>query len=65
VVNGPDHHPLYAWLTAPEQGHPGPIRWNFEKFLISGEGRIVARYAPQTPPEDPTLQQDVVDQLTA
>lgn len=63
-VNGPDHHPLYAWLTAPEQGHPGPIRWNFEKFLISGEGRIVARYAPQTPPEDPALQQDLAAQLS-
>jgi glutathione peroxidase len=64
-VNGPGRHPLYAWLTAPEQGHPGPIRWNFEKFLISGEGRIVARHAPQTPPEDPTLQQDIAAQLIA
>lgn len=62
-VNGAGAHPLYAWLTAPEQGYPGPIRWNFEKFLVDASGGVVARYAPQTPPEDAALRQDIEAQL--
>lgn len=38
-VNGPARHPLYAWLTAPEQSFPGDIAWNFEKFLVDPQGR--------------------------
>ena len=62
-VNGPDRHPLYAWLTAPEQGHPGDIQWNFEKFLIDRAGRVVARYPSGTKPEDNGLIQDIAGVL--
>ena len=60
-VNGPDRHPLYAELTptADVEGHDGDIRWNFEKFLISPEGEIVARYSPMVVPDDPTVVADI------
>jgi len=51
-VNGPDRHPLYAWLTEQKRGFLGSkaIKWNFTKFLTDREGQVVARYAPQTEP---------------
>jgi glutathione peroxidase len=53
-VNGENRHPIYADLTttADPDGHVGDIRWNFEKFVVSPEGKVVARFAPQTQPED-------------
>ncbi len=62
-VNGPDRHPLYAWLTDPVNGHPGDIAWNFEKFLIGRDGRVIARYPAATAPQDPVLLQDIADAL--
>lgn len=52
-VKGEDICPLYAFLTGEETnpGFDGPIRWNFEKFLISREGKVVARFAPRTAPD--------------
>jgi glutathione peroxidase len=52
-VNGPGRHPLYDRLTAvPDaDGQAGDIAWNFEKFLVSPEGGIVARFRPQVDPE--------------
>ena len=52
-VNGPNRHPLYAWLTKQKRGFLGSkaIKWNCTKFLTDREGRVVARYAPQTEPE--------------
>ena len=51
-VNGPDRHPLYAWLADQKRGFLGSksIKWNFTKFLVDREGRVVARYSPQTEP---------------
>ena len=51
-VNGPNRHPLYAWLTEQKKGFLGSkaIKWNFTKFLTDREGRVAARYAPQTEP---------------
>ncbi|MET8782330.1 MULTISPECIES: glutathione peroxidase [unclassified Streptomyces] len=52
-VNGDGRHALYERLVghADAEGHTGDIRWNFEKFLIGKDGRIVARFAPKTEPE--------------
>jgi glutathione peroxidase len=60
-VNGPDRHPLYDELTktADVEGHDGDIRWNFEKFLISPTGEIVARYSPVVTPDDPAIISDI------
>jgi glutathione peroxidase len=56
-VNGDDRHPLYEQLTpvADAEGHTGDIRWNFEKFLVSADGEVVARFAPTTEPEAPEI----------
>ena len=53
-VNGEARHPIYEELTpvADADGHTGDIRWNFEKFLVSPGGEIVARFGPQVEPED-------------
>lgn len=56
-VNGDDRHALYKKLvdTADAEGHTGDIRWNFEKFLVSPGGEVVARFAPQTEPDAPEV----------
>ena len=63
-VNGRARHPLYAWLTAAENGYPGDIEWNFEKFLVDRTGRLIRRYPAGTPPTDPTLLQEIADILS-
>ena len=62
-VNGKGRHPLYAWLTDPANGFPGDIQWNFEKFLIGRDGRVLKRYAPTVKPRDNGLMQDIADAL--
>jgi glutathione peroxidase len=66
-VNGPNRHPLYAELTqvADAKGHDGDIRWNFEKFLISPDGEIVARFSPIITPEARELIEAIEGQLPA
>jgi glutathione peroxidase len=56
-VNGPGRHPLYAELTGtPDaEGEAGDVQWNFEKFLVSPGGEVVARFRPQTVPDDPAV----------
>ncbi|HEX2904117.1 MAG TPA: glutathione peroxidase [Jatrophihabitans sp.] len=56
-VNGPGRHPLYTELVGfPDaEGYTGDIRWNFEKFLVSPAGEVVARFDPRTEPEDPAV----------
>ena len=66
-VNGDDRNPIYSELTQKEdaEGNTGDITWNFEKFLLSPQGDVVARYRPQVEPEDPTIIADIEAQLTA
>lgn len=56
-VNGPGADPLYQWLTAqgaaPEGS--GDVAWNFGKFLVGKDGAVLARFAPQTAPDDVAL----------
>jgi glutathione peroxidase len=51
-VNGDDAHPLFAWLREEKSGLlPGDaIKWNFTKFLLGRDGRVVKRFAPTTEP---------------
>ncbi|HEV7663379.1 MAG TPA: glutathione peroxidase [Chloroflexota bacterium] len=51
-VNGEGRHALYSKLTATPDGagKAGDVQWNFEKFLISPQGAVVARFRPQTTP---------------
>ena len=51
-VNGANAHPLYEFLKSEKSGLLGieAIKWNFSKFLVDQEGRVVERYAPTTTP---------------
>ena len=64
-VNGDERHGLYDALTpqADAEGHTGDIRWNFEKFLVSPEGEVVARFAPMVDPEAPEVLGAIEDVL--
>lgn len=50
-VKGPQQHPLYGRLTGPGAEFPGEIKWNFGKFLIDGQGRVLKRFEPQVKPD--------------
>lgn len=62
-VNGAQRHPVYQFLTSPDTGIAGDITWNFEKFLIGRDGRVLKRYPPPTKPQDNGLMQDIADAL--
>ncbi|MCF3963628.1 glutathione peroxidase [Streptomyces fuscigenes] len=66
-VNGEGRHPLYAELTrtADAAGEAGDIAWNFEKFLVSPQGEVVARFRTRTTPDDPAVVSAVEAQLPA
>ncbi|MEY3300337.1 MAG: hypothetical protein RLZZ597_3597 [Cyanobacteriota bacterium] len=50
-VNGPNRSPLYQFLV----GEGPDIGWNFGKFLVGRDGEVIARFEPQTAPNDPDL----------
>ena len=66
-VNGPGRHPLYAALTATPDadGTAGDVAWNFEKFLVSPAGEVVARFRTRTTPQDPALRAAIEARLPA
>jgi glutathione peroxidase len=64
-VNGHDAHPLYQWLCAEAPGLLGSkaIKWNFTKFLVGRDGRVIKRYASMDKPEK--MAQDIEAALTS
>ena len=64
-VNGAGAHPLYQWLAAEAPGLLGSksIKWNFTKFLVGKDGRVLKRYAPTDTPE--SLAKDIQAALAA
>ncbi|MBI2727790.1 MAG: glutathione peroxidase [Polaromonas sp.] len=64
-VNGPAAHPLYKWLSAEAPGLLGSksIKWNFTKFLVGKDGKVIRRYAPTDKPAD--LAKDIETALAA
>lgn len=56
-VKGKDMHPLYQWLTQKSQNGvmDAPIKWNFQKFLISTDGELIAKFSSKTSPDDAEL----------
>ena len=54
-VNGPNRHPLYIALAGKDSPFPGDIKWNFSKFLVGRDGKILHRFEPGTTPESPEL----------
>jgi glutathione peroxidase len=64
-VNGGDAHPLWKWLTAEAPGILGTksVKWNFTKFLIGRDGKVIKRYAPNDTPE--SIRADIEAALAA
>ena len=58
-VNGPDRHQLYRLLAGEGAEFPGDITWNFEKFLMGKDGRVLARFSPRTAPDEPSVIQAI------
>ncbi|MEV8371755.1 glutathione peroxidase [Kribbella sp. NPDC056861] len=66
-VNGDGRHALYSELTATPDadGAAGDVQWNFEKFLVTPEGTVAARFRPQTLPESDEVVSAIEAQLPA
>ncbi|SOC51804.1 glutathione peroxidase [Blastococcus aggregatus] len=64
-VNGENAHPLFQQLTAvPDaDGKAGDVSWNFEKWVVSGQGDVVARFRPMTTPDAPEVRAAIVTAL--
>lgn len=54
-VNGKNRSPLYQWLIANDAGDGADIGWNFEKFLVGRDGKVLERFAPRTKPDAPEV----------
>ena len=63
-VNGAERHPLYTLLAGEGAEFPGDITWNFEKFLVGKDGRVLARFSPRTAPDDSALIQAIEQALS-
>jgi len=64
-VNGDDRHTIYRTLTqaTDEKGETGDVQWNFEKYLISADGAVVARFSPRVEPDDTRIVAAIEAQL--
>ncbi|HZV35245.1 MAG TPA: glutathione peroxidase [Verrucomicrobiae bacterium] len=62
-VNGKEAQPLYAVLTGSDSPFPGRITWNFNKFLISRDGKIINRFGSRTKPESPEVTKAIEEAL--
>lgn len=64
-VNGAQAHPLWKWLTRQAPGVLGTtsVKWNFTKFLVGKDGRVIRRYAPNDAPQ--ALARDIEEALAA
>ena len=55
VVKGPEQHPLYQVLSGPASPFPGDVKWNFGKFLVGKDGKILKRFGSDVEPDSPEL----------
>lgn len=62
-VNGENTHPLYRYLKENSSGFMGidTIKWNFTKFLVDKNGKVIQRYAPSTTPKE--IEKDIKEHL--
>jgi glutathione peroxidase len=54
-VVGPEQHPLYAALTGKDSPVSGPVKWNFTKFLVGRDGKVLKRFDSKVAPDAPEL----------
>jgi glutathione peroxidase len=64
-VNGDNRHPLYTLLAGPSSPFPGNIGWNFTKFLISRDGKIINRFDSKVKPDSVEVTQAIETALAA
>src|SRR5215831_20810830 len=64
-VNGPNRHPLYAELAGKDSPFPGDIKWNFNKFLIGKDGKILQRFDSKVTPDSEELTKAIEAALAA
>ncbi|MEA2639598.1 MAG: glutathione peroxidase [Chloroflexota bacterium] len=62
-VKGPDMHPLYTEITSTPPPVGGPVTWNFQKYLVDRSGKVVAKFSPETEPDDPRVVAKIVELL--
>ncbi len=64
-VNGKNRHPLYALLAGESSPFPGDIKWNFNKFLVGKDGKILKRFDSKIAPESDEMKQAIEAALAA
>jgi glutathione peroxidase len=64
-VKGSEQHPLYARLTGPEAEFPGDIKWNFSKFLIGRDGKVLKRFESPVKPDSAEMTHAIEAALAA
>ena len=64
-VNGANRHPLYATLAGKDSPFPGDIKWNFTKFLVGKDGKVLKRFDSKTTPDSPEVTQAIEEALAA
>ena len=62
-VNGPNRHPLYVQLAGKDSPFPGNIGWNFTKFLVGPDGKILKRFNSPVKPDSPEVIQAIKSAL--
>lgn len=65
VKPGAGQHPLYAALTGPDAAFPGEVKWNFGKFLIGRDGKVLARFQSADEPDSPQVIKAIETALAA
>lgn len=64
-VNGANRHPLYTVLAGKDSPFPGDIKWNFTKFLVGKDGKVLKRFDSRTTPDSPEVIQAIEAALAA
>ena len=64
-IKGAEKHPLYAALTGKESPMPGDVKWNFAKFVVGKDGKLVQRFDSSTEPDSAELQKAIDAALAA
>ncbi len=59
AIKGNAAHPLFEKLTGKDAGHPGPVGWNFNKFLIGADGKLIARFGSDVEPDSEELEKAI------
>jgi glutathione peroxidase len=65
TCKGPEKSPLYQVLSGPESPYPGDVKWNFGKFLVGKDGKILKRFEPKVKPDAPEVLEAIKEALAA